>query len=120
MIEVEKKVHTTVTRYIIKGTDIPHRKDGPAFIWTDGAEEWYFYGKCHREDGPARIGKNGTEWYIHGELHREDGPAVIFPNGKIHWYLNDTIYSKEDWFKKLTEEQKEKMLYSEYFIGSLI
>jgi hypothetical protein len=45
---------------------------------------------------------------------------VIFPNGKIHWYLNDTIYSKEDWFKKLTEEQKEKMLYSEYFIGSLI
>jgi hypothetical protein len=36
MIEVEKIVHRTVTRYIIKGTDLPHRADGPAFIWVSG------------------------------------------------------------------------------------
>jgi hypothetical protein len=118
MIEVEKIVHRTVTRYIIKGTDLPHRADGPAFIWVSGKKEWYFYGKCHRLDGPAIEWDNGDkEWCIHGELHREDGPAIIRRDGKMQWYLNDQHYTKEEWFEALTEEKKVKALYSEYFMG---
>lgn len=36
-------------------------------------------GQYHRVDGPAIIYDNFTEcWYFNGELHREDGPAIIF------------------------------------------
>ena len=95
MIEVEKIVHRTVTLYIIKGTDLPHRADGPAIEWDNGDKEWY----------------------INGKLHRDDGPALILADGRIFWYLNDICFDKkEEWFEALTEEQKEKVLYSEYFI----
>ena len=71
----------------------------------------------HREDGPAIEGNNGKkEWYINGELHRVDGPAIEYC-GELTWALNDFSFkTKELWFEALTEEQKEKMLYSEYFI----
>ena len=95
MIEVEKHVSSNQTFYYIKGTKIPHREDGPAIIWQDGYKEWY----------------------INGELHREDGPALIFSDGSLGWSLNDYCFStKEEWFEALTEEQKSKALYSEYFI----
>ena len=49
--------------------------------------------------------------------HREDGPALIYSNGYIMWCLNGKYFpAKESWFEALTESQKEKMLYSEYFI----
>ena len=41
MIEVEKKVYGTVTRYFIKGTQTLHREDGPAIIRRDGKMQWY-------------------------------------------------------------------------------
>jgi hypothetical protein len=42
-----------------------HRFDGPAVIYTDGSQFWYFNGKCHRLDGPAWIGIDGSQqWYI--------------------------------------------------------
>ena len=35
--------------------------------------------KCHREDGPAIEGANGSKyWYLNGKLHREDGPAIEY------------------------------------------
>ncbi len=50
--------------------------------------------------------------------HREDGPALIYNNGYIMWCLNGKYFpTKASWFEALTESQKEKMLYSDYFIG---
>jgi hypothetical protein len=103
--------------WIINGKH--HRLDGPAIKSPFGGEYWYKNELLHREDGPAVIGDDGKkEWYINGKCHREDGPAVIHSNGKLEWWLNHLYFSKERWFKKLSKAQKEKMFYSEYFIGS--
>ena len=46
-----------------------HRTDGPAVLYTDGEQVWYFNGRLHRTDGPAYIGSDGTqELYINGRL----------------------------------------------------
>lgn len=46
-----------------------HRQDGPAIIWHDGEEHWFYYGYRHRTDGPAIVRKDGTvEYYLHGEI----------------------------------------------------
>ena len=57
-------------------------------------------------------------YFIKGtaKFHREDGPAVIYSDGHLEWCLNGEFFSKEEWFEALTEEQKAKALYSEYFI----
>jgi hypothetical protein len=45
-----------------------HRKDGPAIIYPDGAQDWYLNGKLHRTDGPAYVGASGyKEWYVIGK-----------------------------------------------------
>ena len=96
MIEIEKFIKNTGTFYYIKGTRTSHREDGPAVILSSGSLYWY---------------KNGF-------IHRVDGPAIISRDGSIFWYLEDQFFkTKEDWFEELTEEEKSKALYSEYFIG---
>jgi hypothetical protein len=90
---------------------------------TSSLEGIFYFEKgttiLHREDGPAAVYSNGDKaWYIHGKRHREDGPAQIFSDGKLKWWLNGILFTKERWFEKLSKAQKEKMLYSEYFIGS--
>ena len=91
-----------------------HRDDGPAFITRHGEKKWFQHGKLHRENGPAGITEYGTKyWYLNDKLHRIDGPAVIISkydsiiyNIKGNdWYLNGIEYSKEEWFKQLTQEQ---------------
>ena len=58
-----------------------HREDGPALIYTNGAERWYRHGKLHRIGKPAVIYSDGSEeWYLNGKLHREDGPAIVYPD----------------------------------------
>ena len=118
MIEVEKITKPNRTFYYIKGTDICHRDDGPALITWDGSEMWYINNKLHRVDGPAVEWSDGKkEWWFDGKRHRGDGPAIELNNGMVSWFLNDIWFkTKEDWFEALTEEQKSKALYSEYFI----
>jgi hypothetical protein len=143
MIEIEKIELTNISgvMYRIKGTNLLHREDGPAIetiyegkTWyshgrvhreggpaiehVDGTKEWYKHGFRHRVDGPAIILKDGTEkWFLNGYLHRDDGPAITKKDGHEAWFLNDILFkTKEEWFEELTEEQKEKALYSEYFI----
>ena len=144
MIEVCTFKVPGIIFYYIKGTKIPHREDGPAVICEDGGKFWYRHGKLHREDGPAKERSDGSkewylsgwphredgpaidhfnggkEWFVNGERHRVDGPALIYEDGTKEWWLNHKRYKKEEWFELLTEEQKVKALYSEYFIGSLI
>jgi hypothetical protein len=104
MIEVEKKIYPNSTHYYIKG--------------SANKSLWYQHGILHREDGPAMLYNDGTKlWYRHGRLHREDGPAVEWSDGKKEWYINHNYFdTKEEWFEALTEENKAKAIYSEYFI----
>jgi hypothetical protein len=116
-------------KYYKPGTDVLHREDGPAVVWTrgnkawykegkyhreggpaieysDGAEAWYIDGKRHREDGPAFIEPNGHEaWYKEGNRHREDGPALEYANGRKEWYIEGEWLSKNQ-FEKRTKEAK--------------
>ena len=58
--------------------DVLHREDGPALLYDQGDQEWYFNGKLHRNDGPAVYDSRYQykAWYQHGIRHREDGPAI--------------------------------------------
>lgn len=63
-------------------------------------EEWWLYGRLHREDNPAiqyyRTTREGMtvlsdqKWYRGGQLSRDDAPAVIERDG-------DTIYHEGWW-----------------------
>ena len=121
MIEVEKKDWKNEGRveHFIKGTHILHREDGPAIVYKNNGKAWYINGVLHREDGPALINDDGNiEWWLNGKRHRDDGPALIRSDGKIFWYLNNILFTKkEEWFESLTEGQKAKAIYSDYFIG---
>jgi hypothetical protein len=56
---------------------------------------------------------NGAKVFrLNGELHREDGPALEWSNGYKQWYLNDTQYTHNEWFSKLTPEQQYNYLWN--------
>ena len=118
MIEVEKEIQKYRIVWVIKGTNILHREDGPAVEWNDGRKDWWLNGMCHREDGPATVWPDGAKnWWINGKLHRADGPAIVYADGHAEWCINGILFkTKEEWFESLVEEQKTKALYSEYFI----
>jgi len=79
----EKNEH----RWVIKCKSRWHCSWGPAVIYEDGTQMWYYMGELHREDGPAAIYCDGTqEWYYMGKRHRTDGPAVIHPDGTEEWW----------------------------------
>ncbi len=41
-------------------------------VHDNGDIDWMLDGRLHREDGPAREFKDGSQfWYKNGELHRE-------------------------------------------------
>lgn len=69
-----------------------HREDGPARIWPEGTQEWWFEGLPHREGGPAVTYPNGGyKWFRHGCLHRKDGPAVVRESGYQAFYKDGDI-----------------------------
>lgn len=83
-----------------------HRKGGPAIIWADGDEEWWFDDKLHRVDGPAVKLIDGHEsWCKNGLLHRLDGPAIIGNknNGYKEWWIDGVEYTKRQFDKKVKE-----------------
>jgi hypothetical protein len=85
--------------------DMPGKYTG--IVETAGSRHWYLNGKKHREDGPAFENINGPKaWWVNGKLHRVDGPAIENSNGDKHWYLNDKKYSQEEWFERLSDEDK--------------
>ena len=36
-----------------------------------------------------------------GGLHREDGPAIEYSNGAKGWYLNNKIYTEQEYKKEV-------------------
>jgi len=96
-----------------------HRLDGPAVEFANGTKEWHQNGQFHRSDGPAYVGANGhKEWHFRGMLHREDGPAIVFSSGRKGWWIRGAKYkTKESYFDALSDEAKEKCLFSEDFLN---
>jgi hypothetical protein len=79
----------------------------------NGSKLWYFNGKRHREDGPAaEYSDGGKAWHLNDKLHRVDGPAIEGINGYKAWYLNDINYSQEEWFERLSDEDKLKAIWN--------
>ena len=73
-----------------------HRSDGPAMIYNNGGERWYFNGKYHRLDGPAIIRKYRSNWwYNNGKLHRLDGPAIEYYKEDMKNYNSWWVDGKE-------------------------
>ena len=94
-----------------------HRDGSSVLEWQDGYKEWYLNGDLHREGGPAiEYGDGSKEWWFNGKLHREDGPAKERANGTKEWWFNGKRLSKQEWFDKLTEKSKMKILFDESFI----
>lgn len=94
--EIEEKVDINNNRvFYIKGTDIPHREDGPALISKKGDEAWFFEGAFHREEGPAVKTSTGevSYWY-RGTPHRLDGPAIV-ENGEEKYVIYGLEVTKE-------------------------
>lgn len=52
------------------------------------------------------------EYYKKGKYHRVDGPAYLSTSGNPVFYLHGKNYSKEEWFEKLTEDQKMRALFN--------
>lgn len=76
------------TLYLLEG-DL-HRVDGPAKVYGDGTEEFYFEGARHRDHGlPAVISSTGElEYHVHGVLHRDgDLPALVDPEGDEEYWV---------------------------------
>jgi hypothetical protein len=99
-----------------------HRLDGPAIEYSNGDKVWSKNGKKHRIDGPA-VEFNDLEiieWWVDGLKHRLDGPAYINKlDGEKEWYINGLLCeNKEDFFERMTEEQKLSALMSIDFLLS--
>lgn len=90
-----------VTYYSDKEYTIPHREDGPAFEYAFGDKFWFINGKLHRKDGPAVEMSSVRIWYNHGKRHREDGPAYEESDGRVYYYLNNILYTEEDYWAKI-------------------
>ena len=147
--DIQRKIYLmykSTPRMVIKkdGTKIwklpggtTHREDGPAVIYTDGAEEWYQKGYNHRLDGPACTWPDGTEyWYKNdqwhreggpartmpvgsskdleywnsGKVHRIDGPAIIKASGDKYWYIDGKMHNENGPAVKRTDGSKEYWL----------
>jgi hypothetical protein len=95
--------------------DVLHREDGPAVTYIHSfyiESFWFNKGKLHREGGPAYISSKGKMmWYRMGKFHREDGPAVIKENGVKNWALEGIFLKKEEWWERISYEQKLKALF---------
>jgi hypothetical protein len=81
--------------------------------YSNGDKAWYLNGQLHRDDGPAFESIYGDKhWHLNGKLHRVDGPAVEYPNGIKYWLLNDVYYSQEEWFERLSDEDKLEAIWN--------
>jgi hypothetical protein len=93
MISFGFGIETTCWCIVWTRNGVAHRSDGPAVIYPNGTQCWYWRGKRHRVDGPAVIYSCDTQWwYQHGEFHRDDGPALIYSSGEQRWYQHGKLH----------------------------
>ena len=67
--DLDKRVYNNVyIFYYKKGTNIYHRTNGPAVIYSNGLKFWYQNGLSHRLDGPADEYADGRKfWWYKGK-----------------------------------------------------
>ena len=83
-----------------------HRTDGPAIVYANGSQLWYFNGKRHRLDGPAVIDPDGDQsWYFNGEYHRTDGPALIYADGYQYWFIHGNQVTEDEYYDITQSEE---------------
>jgi hypothetical protein len=51
--------------------DKAHDIFGPAKVHDDGDTVYYYRGRFHRHNGPARVWHTSIQWAIHGNIHRD-------------------------------------------------
>lgn len=87
--EIVTDPNSGTVRYLSDGE--PHRRDGPAAIYSDGTEEHFIDGVRHRDGGkPAVTLSTGElEYHVNGQLHRDgDLPALIDPDGSKEYWVS--------------------------------
>ena len=90
----KKKVLSDGTVYWETEMGQLHRTDGPAVIYPNGSNLWYYNGKRHRTDGPAIECTGGhNEWWYHDKRHRTDGPAVELSSGEFCWWYRNQYFN---------------------------
>jgi len=81
-----------------------HRSNGPAVVFPDGREHYYYKGKLHSQnDLPAIEYDDGAKVYCkHGEQHRVVGPAVIGGVRSYEYWQNGkrTVPDDPDYIKE--------------------
>lgn len=81
-----------------------HRLDGPAQIFPDSTECYYFHGKLHRRGGPAIISQSGYRaWVVEGRKHRLDGPAVESPGRDDEYWIKGQRFTVEAFWRRVAE-----------------
>ena len=82
---------------------VRHRSDGPAMTWPDGSKSWYQNGLLHRTDGPAnvRLQLGRQSWWLNGVRHRTDGPAIEDADGSRYWFIHGQHLTEEEWNERI-------------------
>lgn len=102
------------------------------YIAENGTMVWKnSIGQIHNEDGPAIERADGSKaWFINGELQRIGGPAIELSNGECFWFLpkkervknnfdfGEKMHTREEYFDRLSEEDKIKCIFSYDFFKS--
>jgi hypothetical protein len=85
-------------------------------VFGNSVVSCYRDGYLHRVDGPARYyySTGREEWWRNGKPHREDGPAIILSDGHKKWYLDGVLLTKDQWWERIPDECKLKILFDEY------
>ena len=94
----------TVRWYKDADCTILHKEDGPAVVYADGEESWWFDGDIHRTNGPAVVYADGTkEWRQRGQVHRVDGPAIEWANGAKEWWRNGVQLTEAEFLANVSK-----------------
>lgn len=84
-----------------------HREDGPAIIYSSGAEEYYLNGILHREDGPAITLLNKSFWYYHGTFINVSSQKE-FVKYLVNYTLTDSQLKWFFYYNKICQSWIEK------------
>ncbi len=75
-------------KWMRKG-DLHRSGDLPAIEWDYGLKEWWWKGRRHRNNNPARISDFCETWFFHGKPHRTGGgPVYNWKDEEREWYMD--------------------------------
>jgi hypothetical protein len=115
IIDTDGQILTKITYskytvyFNVKG--LKHRLDGPAYIGSDGTQDYWINDKLHRIGGPAVSHTEGFQLYlVDDKLHHIEGPAVVGSDGHREYWINGIEYTKEDYPKAVLEYKLKQLV----------